>query len=30
VTLRPDVDPVEWFKSHASEGGYQSEIYRVL
>jgi uncharacterized protein (DUF4415 family) len=30
VTLRLDVDLVEWFKSHAPEGGYQTEINRVL
>ena len=30
VTLRLDVDLVEWFKSHAPVGGYQTEINRVL
>jgi uncharacterized protein (DUF4415 family) len=30
VTLRLDIDLVEWFKSHAPEGGYQTEINRVL
>ena len=31
VTLRLDVDVVEWFKGHAPEGsGYQTEINRVL
>ena len=30
VTLRLDLDVVEWFKSHAKEGGYQTEINRVL
>jgi uncharacterized protein (DUF4415 family) len=30
VTLRLDVDLVEWFKSHAPEGGYQTAINRVL
>lgn len=30
VTLRLDVDLVEWFKSHAPDGGYQTEINRVL
>lgn len=30
VTLRLDMDVVEWFKSHAKEGGYQTEINRVL
>lgn len=30
VTLRLDVDLVEWFKGHAPEGGYQTEINRVL
>jgi uncharacterized protein (DUF4415 family) len=24
------MDVVEWFKSHAPEGGYQTEINRVL
>jgi uncharacterized protein (DUF4415 family) len=30
VTLRLDMDVVEWFKDHAPEGGYQTEINRVL
>lgn len=30
VTLRLDVDVVEWFKDHAQSGGYQTEINRVL
>ena len=30
VTLRLDQDVVEWFKGHAPEGGYQTEINRVL
>ena len=30
VTLRLDMDVVEWFKNHAPEGGYQTEINRVL
>ena len=30
VTLRLDVDVVEWFKDHAQGGGYQTEINRVL
>lgn len=30
VTLRLDLDVVEWFKDHAAEGGYQTEINRVL
>ncbi len=30
VTLRLDMDLVEWFKSHTPEGGYQTEINRVL
>lgn len=30
VTLRLDMDLVEWFKSHAPDGGYQTEINRVL
>ena len=30
VTLRLDVDLVEWFKSRAPDGGYQTEINRVL
>jgi uncharacterized protein (DUF4415 family) len=27
---RLDMDLIEWFKSHAPEGGYQTEINRVL
>ena len=30
VTLRLDMDLVEWFKRNAPEGGYQTEINRVL
>ena len=30
VTLRLDQDVVEWFKGHAPDGGYQTEINRVL
>ena len=30
VTLRLDMDVVEWFKDHAPDGGYQTEINRVL
>ena len=30
VTLRLDLDVVVWFKDHAPEGGYQTEINRVL
>ncbi len=30
VTLRLDLDVVEWFKGHAPVGGYQTEINRVL
>jgi uncharacterized protein (DUF4415 family) len=30
VTLRLDVDVVEWFKSQTMGGGYQTEINRVL
>lgn len=30
VTLRLDADVVEWFKDHATSGGYQTEINRVL
>lgn len=30
VTLRLDADVVEWFKSHAQDRGYQTEINRVL
>jgi len=30
VTLRLDADVLAWFKDHASGGGYQTEINRVL
>jgi uncharacterized protein (DUF4415 family) len=30
VTIRLDADVVSWFKEHASAGGYQTEINRVL
>ncbi len=30
MTLRLYMDVVEWFKDHAPEGGYQTEINRVL
>jgi uncharacterized protein (DUF4415 family) len=30
VTLRLDADVVAWFKEHAHDGGYQTEINRVL
>lgn len=30
VTLRLDVDIVTWFKEHAHDRGYQTEINRVL
>ncbi len=30
VTLRLDQDVVEWFKGHAPEGGYKTELGRVL
>ncbi|WP_034999162.1 BrnA antitoxin family protein [Beijerinckia mobilis] len=30
VTIRLDADVVDWFKNHAQEGGYQTEINRVL
>jgi uncharacterized protein (DUF4415 family) len=30
VTIRLDGDVVAWFKERAKEGGYQSEINRVL
>lgn len=30
VTIRLDADVVAWFKDHAREGGYQTEINRVL
>jgi len=30
VTLRLDADVVTWFKEHAEDRGYQTEINRVL
>jgi uncharacterized protein (DUF4415 family) len=30
VTIRLDADVVEWFKRHAGDGPYQTEINRVL
>ena len=30
VTIRLDADVLAWFKDHAAEGGYQTEINRVL
>ncbi|MEG3085480.1 BrnA antitoxin family protein [Sphingomonas sp. PB2P12] len=30
VTLRLDADVVAWFKEHAQDRGYQTEINRVL
>jgi uncharacterized protein (DUF4415 family) len=30
VTIRLDADVLAWFKEHAVEGGYQTEINRVL
>ena len=30
VTIRLDADVVAWFKEQATEGGYQTEINRVL
>ncbi|MGY2737253.1 BrnA antitoxin family protein [Sphingomonas sp. UYP23] len=30
VTLRLDADVVAWFKEHAQDHGYQTEINRVL
>ena len=30
VTLRLDADVVTWFKEHAQDGGYQTDINRVL
>jgi uncharacterized protein (DUF4415 family) len=30
VTLRLDADVLAWFKEHAENGGYQTEINRVL
>jgi uncharacterized protein (DUF4415 family) len=30
VTIRLDADVIAWFKEHAADGGYQTEINRVL
>jgi uncharacterized protein (DUF4415 family) len=30
VTIRLDADVLAWFKEHATSGGYQTEINRVL
>lgn len=30
VTIRLDADVLAWFKEHAADGGYQTEINRVL
>jgi uncharacterized protein (DUF4415 family) len=30
VTIRLDADVLSWFKEHAANGGYQTEINRVL
>ena len=30
VTMRLDADILAWFKEHAANGGYQTEINRVL
>lgn len=30
VTIRLDADILAWFKEHALQGGYQTEINRVL
>jgi len=30
VTIRLDADVIDWFKTHAEGGKYQSEINRVL
>ena len=30
VTIRLDADIVAWFKDHTAQGGYQTEINRVL
>jgi len=30
ITIRLDADLVAWFKTHAENGGYQTEINRVL
>ena len=30
VTIRLDADVLTWFREHAANGGYQTEINRVL
>jgi uncharacterized protein (DUF4415 family) len=30
VTIRLDADVIEWFKEHAADGGYQTDINSVL
>jgi uncharacterized protein (DUF4415 family) len=30
VTIRLDADVLAWFREHAADGGYQTEINRVL
>ena len=30
VTIRLDADVLAWFKEHAANGGYQTEINRIL
>lgn len=30
ITIRLDADLVDWFRTHAENGGYQTEINRVL
>jgi len=30
ITIRLDADLVDWFKAHTENGGYQTEINRVL
>lgn len=30
ITIRLDADLVDWFKAHAENGGYQTEINRAL
>jgi uncharacterized protein (DUF4415 family) len=30
VTIRLDADILNWFKQHATHGGYQTEINRIL
>lgn len=30
ITIRLDADVLSWFREHAPDGGYQSEINRVL